>query len=110
METRVESFESNGYKMNPKTRATVAEWKRYLLEALGDQIKEFRVFLWSAHIAFLDVKLWNGHYGQFNASPKSVHFNGHTCSDVEYRIFTHATLNDECYDSKLFTDHKEAAI
>ena len=108
MEKRVESFESNGFTMNPKTKAAMSEWRRYLLDAFGDQIKEFRVFLWSARVAFLDVKLWNGHYGYFNAGPDSVHFNGHTCSNAEYRIFTHATLNDECYDGKLFTDYKEA--
>lgn len=93
--------QTNGYRLNKKAIANINQWREYLTEKFNDHIKRFDIFYWSSSIAFCDVHLNNGHYGQFVINGKSVHFNGHTASHEEYRIFTKATKNDECYKGEL---------
>lgn len=99
---KIESVKTNGFTLDEKAANLLDVWEKYLYSRLP--VREFTVFYWSETCAFADVRLSNGHYGSFNIYLTGVHFNGHTCDNEEFYVFSQATLNDNCYSGRLKID------
>lgn len=95
-------IKTNGYELSDEVKSNIRLWKTYLDENL--EVKEFNLFYWTEKLVFADCILTNGHYAQYCIGDTSIHFNGHTCSNEEYKIFSSATIKDDCYAGCLIAE------
>ena len=103
----IKQIETHGFTMDMRVWTNAAEWERYLYGKFGNAIKELRLYAWHSKTFFADCVLKNKHYGQFTVTSQWVHFNGHTASKEEVKVFEEATWNDDCFDGMLFKSDSE---
>lgn len=94
-------LKTNGYKISENLEKTIKAWREYLVKNLGKEILKFYEFYYTDKLVFADVELNNKHYAQYTIRVNSIHFNGHTCNEKEYEIFSSATYNDSIFKGKI---------
>lgn len=91
-------YKTNGYdRMISGKMKQVIKWFNYAVRI--SFIDHYRIehFYYGDKLDMITVYLDNGHYGDFNLKENSINFNGHTCSNEEYEIFSNLTWNDPCF-------------
>lgn len=91
---------TNGYKISDQLQKAVDCWVDYL-SASQLKIKYFDLFYYGKSLVMATCKLTDNCYGHFNITANRISFCGYECTTDEYMIFTHATLNDECFNGQL---------
>lgn len=91
----------NGYKAEG-LQDMLATFNRAAEKLLGaENIKLIEHFYYGDNLSMTDIVLQDRHYGQYGITAKGVHFNGHTCTNEEYRLLRTLTHDDPCHPGKL---------
>ena len=93
-------IQTNGYSISDQLQKAVDCWVDYL-SAAPLEIRYFDLFYYGESLVMATCKLEDNCYGHFNITANRISFCGYECTTDEYMIFTHATLNDECFNGQL---------
>lgn len=91
-------YKTNGYDRSISGKMKqVINWFNYAVRISFIDNYCIEHFYYGDKLDMITVYLDNGHYGDFNLKEDSIHFNGNTCSNEEYDIFSNLTWNDPCF-------------
>lgn len=93
------TVKTNGYTAEA-LQSIISVFNNAAQKLFGECVIEH--FYYGEKLDIVDVRLACGSYGSFNISANRVSFNGHSCSEAEYKSFVKLTYNDECFKGELY--------
>lgn len=91
----------NGYKAEG-LQEMLATFNRAAEKTFGaENIKLIEHFYYGDRLSMTDIVLQDRHYGQYSITAHGVHFNGHTCTKEQYKLFRLLTHDDPFHMNKL---------
>lgn len=93
---------TNGYDLTTEFQRLINAWMEFCESNM--KVKAIELFYYGDKLVFADCTLENGHYGRFNMTESSIHFNGHSGTDEEKAVFETATYNDDLFRGKITID------
>jgi hypothetical protein len=93
---------TNGYELSDEMLRVLYGFEEAVDRVFGTDKEETDVtiehFYYGNKLDMITVKVPGRGYGDYNLTAHGVHFNGHTCTEDDYRRFASLAWNDDLFE------------